>query len=169
MELFFLHKKISMIKNTFLLVAVLSAFAGLAQTKVTEKEFIGTWKVVNLDMDNGKVFMDMDKDSLYVMDSLRKTWKTKEDSAMVMAVMYGLGNAFKEMEFTFAPGGVYTVKTAKKIQNGSFKLDDTGIVKTSIGNDAMTFIPYKGMLKSEMEMQKGKVMRMFFRKVETEK
>jgi len=118
------------IKFLFTLCILSVAFSVSAQSKISQSDLVGSWHVALVKMNQGAVYCDLDKDSVYISDDLKKKWKSNEDSAIAMAMTVGMLKAFQGSHMVFGSDGSYEEKDSKNSRKGSYVFDDASSVFT---------------------------------------
>src|SRR5688500_827699 len=92
-----------MLKFLVVVCSIMISFSAIAQDTLSEKDVVGTWKLVALDM-GSEMYINFEKDSAFISDSLKKSWKSGADS-LAHEMLLGMMRALKNMEFDIQPGG----------------------------------------------------------------
>src|SRR4029079_13638504 len=103
-----------MFKNLSLLSLFFAiSFYAAGQEKLSESEIVGTWNINAIDLSEG-LYMDLQNDSIHVADSLKKNWKTKEDSAIALGMLTMLSETMKQFVIIIHPKGAFEAHMGPK-------------------------------------------------------
>lgn len=156
-----------MIKPLLSLLLFCLALSASAQEKLKRADLTGSWHVAAISMKGGSIYYDFEKDSAFISEEVRKSWKTAEDSTMAQALTVGLMSAFKDAHLIFGADGTYEETSGKQSRKGNFEFDEASSTFTATYTTGKTnkaqVLRDKGMLR--MEPQNGKAdMQLYLRK-----
>jgi predicted HNH restriction endonuclease len=146
--------------------ALLLAGSLFGQTKVKRTDLIGNWKMQSVNMGGGAIYYDFTRDSIAVSDSVKRTWKGPQDSAMAMDMTGYFLKAMGEVEMQFAADGKYIEKTARKSKEGSFTFDEATSMLTTTSREVQEakVSMNNGSMAFEIPLKDGVSMILFLRK-----
>ena len=154
-----------MLKPLLIVLSVIISFTARAQNILSEKDVVGTWKMIALDM-AGQMYVNFENDSVSISDSLKKSWKSEADSSLALGMLLGMTKAMKDMEFDIQPGGIFRAQMGPKGEDGTYLISGDRIILTlKTEGDPLSGLREKELLKFEAGLNSGnKKMTMFFRR-----
>jgi hypothetical protein len=138
-----------------------------AQGKVVKADLVGSWKPTSVDMGSGAIAYDFTKETLFVSDSVKKTWKSAEDSAMVYSFIDMMFSRIGKMVMTFSADNVYIESIASgREKKGSYTFDENSSLLTTTSTNTQNVIVKRinGQLVFEGDLGDGNKMTLVLKK-----
>ena len=153
----------NILKNLFLLSFLVSInFFAIGQNKLSESDIVGTWKITAIDM--GGIYMNLQNDSTHIPDSLKKNWKSNEDSAIAIGMLKMVSGTMKLMVITIQTRGVFEAHMGPKGESGTYVITGDKVVLTLNGKgDPLVGILENDLLKFDSGEGKNRLV-MYFQK-----
>lgn len=109
--------------------------------------------------------MNLQNDSIHIADSLKKNWKTKEDSAMAVGILKMISEPMKLMVITIHPKGIFEAHMDTKGGSGSYVITGDKVVLTLNGkSDPLVGIRENELMKFDSGEGKKRLVMYFQRK-----
>jgi len=139
------------------------SFYAAGQEKLSEAEIVGTWNITAIDMGEG-LYMDLQNDSIHVADSLKKNWKTKEDSTIALGMLKMLSEPMKQFVITIYPKGTFEAHMGPKGDTGSYVITDNKVeLKLKSKSDVLVGTRENELMKFDSGKGKKRLVMYFHR------